>query len=76
MHDRALAVRDRAAPKPDDITLCAYCGAILKFTADMSLLHISGDEWLALPLDQRTMLARVQRAILTVGPGRGQLTCT
>jgi len=42
--DAAAAVREGAEPKPDDISLCIYCGHIMMYAPDLTLRELTDDE--------------------------------
>jgi hypothetical protein len=54
------AVTGTGRAKPGDVTMCAYCLVFLIFTDLMEQRLLTNREWLALPSDQRALLARVR----------------
>lgn len=51
---------ENAAPKPDDVTICGYCTAFLKFGADMQYVLLTPCEIAGLPADVRGTLIRAR----------------
>lgn len=51
------------APKPDAISICIACGAMLKFDGDMRLVALPAEEFAALPLRNQLFFRRAQSAI-------------
>ena len=45
-------------PKPDDLTVCVYCGVFLSFTASMDLRVLDAHEFAALPAEARDQLTQ------------------
>jgi hypothetical protein len=57
-------------PKPTEgtIALCAYCGAILRFDADMQLRPIAPETLAALPRHDRLLIKRLRQVLALYGP--------
>jgi hypothetical protein len=58
--DAASCLQDDAHPTPGDLTICLRCQGLLIFTEDMHHRVLTNREYLALPADQRALLARAQ----------------
>lgn len=39
--DGFTGIDNNATPEPDDITICCYCGSILKFTEKLTVVEMS-----------------------------------
>ena len=48
----------RRKPKPGDCTMCARCGELCTFTADLTLVKPSDDDLLEMGQDKRVQLMR------------------
>jgi hypothetical protein len=57
-------------PKPAEgsIAVCAYCGAILRFDAQMHLRPIAPETLAALPARERQFIAMLRQALARYGP--------
>jgi hypothetical protein len=63
--DGACAADDEAEamPKPDDVTVCAYCSLVLVFTPALQLRSMTPDEFDELEPETRAVLRRTQAVI-------------
>ena len=62
--DAAAGYNDDARPEPGDVTVCAWCTAILCFNQDLTLRATS----IAERSEMRDAVLAVVRAVLRVGP--------
>lgn len=66
--DSATETINGRRPKPFDISLCAKCGEILQFGADMKLAIPTIAEMLTWPEDTRSQVAFFQTKIREIRP--------
>lgn len=63
---------DRVQPRPDDLTICAYCTAFLQFDAQMGLVLLNYEQIAELPADIRGALVRSRKILIRVNAERRQ----
>lgn len=51
-------------PSPGDITICFYCGSVLKFNDDMTLLELTTEDYVTMPKDALFEIIMVQQQII------------
>ena len=67
--DGATGINDKGAvPKPNDLSLCVYCGMALRFTSDMELVEFPESELRAEPL-ARMFIEAARKATLSMRKG-------
>jgi len=52
-----------AKPKPDDVTVCMYCQAILQFGHEMELRKVTMDQFVKLPMEMQGHLLTLVHSI-------------
>lgn len=50
-------------PSPGDITICYYCGAILKFSDDMTFIEFTKDDYENTPKETLFEILMIQKGI-------------
>lgn len=61
--DRASGVHNAVPPRPDDLSLCAYCGEVLQFNADLTLRIADPIALAELDENERAEIERIQIGI-------------
>jgi hypothetical protein len=61
--DGATDLKGQATPKPDDLSVCVYCGQINVFQTDLTLRAMRQPEFDALPGELRRDIAIARRAV-------------
>jgi hypothetical protein len=51
-------------PKEGDISICGSCAALSVYTSDLKLIELTTDEFIDLPLDERSHLKAAQNAVI------------
>jgi hypothetical protein len=51
---------DVEVPEPGALSVCVYCGAVLWFTADLTLMAITPDDWAAMDAETRALVERTR----------------
>jgi hypothetical protein len=62
-NDGATSMREDATPKPDDLSVCIYCGQVNVFQTDLTLRAMRKPEFEALPGELRRDIAIARRAV-------------
>lgn len=62
--DAALSVMPDKIPKPGDITVCAYCAALLQFSPDMALIKLPKHIYDSFDYETRANILKAQRVII------------
>lgn len=57
-------VNSEQNPSPGDITICFYCGSVLKFSDDMTLVEPTIDDYVAMPKDGLFEIIMIQQQII------------
>lgn len=57
--DRHTTAKDMRPPADRDLTVCAYCAALLRWQGDV-LISVTEEEWQALPSECRMDVCRIQ----------------
>lgn len=65
--DGQTPLTGKGAPVPGDFSLCFYCGAMLRFTAELGVRLATAAERDELGFEQLVTMMRAQRAILARG---------
>ena len=63
--DAATAVSHESRPKEGDLSVCFYCGQLLKFSSDGSLLPLEENELKMLTNQERKELLSAKVKVLT-----------
>lgn len=66
--------KGNAKPKPGDISVCVYCGAILEFDDTLNLQAISEESFQTLPSVTRDALNRISEQIKQIAKRRNELS--
>ena len=61
MPNDAASHRGRATPRPNDYTVCFYCGHVMAFAEDLTMRALTGKEMIDTAGDQR--IIAIQHAI-------------
>jgi hypothetical protein len=51
-------------PQPNSYTVCLECATPFKFNELLEMIEFTEDEWRLLPIDERSMLARVMAMVV------------
>ena len=62
--DAATGVSSDKGPRPDDVTVCLYCGAVMVFTADLSYREPTDKERAEFDCDPR--IQKLRRAVNSI----------
>lgn len=65
--DAATSLKGNHRPQPGDVSVCAYCGTILKFDDELRMQVIDPEHLARLPEQQQRELARVRAAVRVAG---------
>lgn len=57
------ATDDDRPPEPGDLSVCAYCGVMLQFDADLKSQPLTAEEFVELPVEVREQLKGAVRVI-------------
>jgi hypothetical protein len=68
--NRVTGVDASEAPKPEDITICAGCAAVLKFDDQMKVVALSQEEMLALPTVMKAEIRFAQSVVRDMHAGK------
>jgi hypothetical protein len=68
--DAATNLFGKGGPEPGDISICLYCGCLMKFKDDMMLRRLTGAELIEVLKDDR--VAAIERARQHVVPPPGE----
>lgn len=58
--EAATVVEGKSAPGPEDISMCAQCGSILQFDANLFLREMKEEQIAALPREARAMINKLR----------------
>ena len=58
--DASTNLLGKQGPEPGDVSICLYCGMLMKFTDDMMLRQLTGTEMIEVLKDER--VAKIERA--------------
>lgn len=65
--DVATNLKYDAPPSPGAVSICAGCGRVAKFEADLTLSVVTDDELLTLPTETLIMLWQAKQALVKSG---------
>lgn len=67
----ALTGDPNVKPQPGQLSVCGFCGCVMKWGQNLQLEAMDDDDWEALPQDLQDELKRISNKIKEVGGLRG-----